>query len=283
MLDMIAIALAAAAQTLSASNYGIAAPMHAPPGAPVWSDEFNGPALDRSKWSFDTSRNKVGWYNGELQYYAADRHENLRLQDGKLIIEARKDPKATRNLAGWGGQSYSSAKIVSQGKASFRYGFVEVRAKLPCTGGTWPAIWMMPEGAAPWPEGGEIDIMEHVGSQPHVVHANLHTKLFNHQLHTGRGADFPLPTSCEAFHRYQMDWQPHAITIGVDDHAYMQVRDNQAGGRRAWPFDTPFYLILNLAMGGDWAAAKGMDDAALPQRFEVDYVRVWRTGPAGQP
>jgi beta-glucanase (GH16 family) len=272
---MILALAAAAAQTLSANNYAVDAPMHAPAGPPAWADEFDGTTLDRSKWSFDTSRNKVGWFNGELQYYSADRPENLRLVDGTLIIEARKDGDALSKRPDWGGERYSSAKIQTKDKASFRYGFVEVRAKLPCTGGTWPAIWMMPEGSAPWPEGGEIDIMEHVGSQPHVVHGTLHTKLFNHQIHTGRGAELPVPTSCEAFHRYQLDWQPHVITIGVDDHAYMQVRDDQPGGRGAWPFTTPFYVILNLALGGDWAAPHGMGDAALPQRLEVDYVRVW--------
>jgi beta-glucanase (GH16 family) len=270
--------LAAAVQgaTLSANNYSIDEPMPPHPSRLVWSDEFNGPTPDPSKWTFDTSRNKLGWYNGELQYYAADRPENLRIEHGVLIIEARKDPAAIRSYADWGGQNYSSAKITTQGKARFRYGSVEVRAKLPCAGGTWPAIWMMPEGHFPWPEGGEIDIMEHVGSQPHVTHATLHTKLFNHAIHTGRGAEYPIPTSCEAFHRYQLSWTAQAITMGVDDHAYMRVRNDQPGGRGAWPFDTPFYLILNLAMGGNWAAAKGMDDAALPQRFEVDYVRVWQ-------
>ena len=280
-MPILALAAAAAVQTLSANNYSVDVPMHAPVGAPSWSDEFGGPALERSKWGFDTSHNKGGWFNGELQYYGADRPQNLRIADGKLIIEARKDGEALRKRSDWGGQRYSSAKIQTKGKADFRYGFVEVRAKLPCSRGTWPAIWMMPEDTAPWPEGGEIDIMEHVGSQPHVVHGTLHTKLFNHQIHTGRGAEFPVPTSCSAFHRYQLDWQPHMITIGVDGRGYMQVRDDQPGGRGAWPFTTPFYLILNLAMGGDWAAAKGMDDAALPQKFEVDYVRVWSL-PAGE-
>lgn len=267
--------LLAAAQTLSANNYAVSEPMHAPAGPPSWTDEFNGTVLDASKWSYDTALNKKGWFNGELEYYSDARPDNLRLRDGKLIIEARKDGPAIRRFADWGGQQYSSAKITTKGKADFRYGFVEVSAKLPCSAGTWPAIWMMPEGSAPWPEGGEIDIMEHVGSQPHVVHGTLHTKLFNHQIHTGRGAEYPVATSCEAFHRYQLDWQPHVITIGVDDHAFMQVRDDQPGGRGAWPFSTPFYLILNLALGGDWAAPTGMDDAALPQRMEVDYVRVW--------
>jgi beta-glucanase (GH16 family) len=275
---MLAALILAAAQatSLSANNYAIDEAMPAHLRRLAWSDEFNGKALDRSKWSFDTSRNKQGWYNGELQFYAANRSENLRIENGVLVIEARKDPQALRSYADWGGQQYSSAKITTKGKTRVRYGFVEVRAKLPCSAGTWPAIWMMPEGNFPWPDGGEIDIMEHVGSQPHVTHATLHTKLFNHAIHTGRGAEYPVPTSCEAFHRYQLEWTPQAITMGVDDHAYMRVRNDQPGGRGAWPFDTPFYLILNLAIGGSWAAPKGVDDAALPQRFEVDYVRVWQ-------
>ena len=271
-----ALILAAAAQSLSADNYAIDEPMPAHSAKLIWSDEFSGKSLDRSKWSFDTSRNKVGWFNGELQYYAADRHENLRLENGKLIIELRKDPQAINKFADWGKQQYSSAKIATKGKANFTYGFVEVSAKLPCARGTWPAIWMLPEGSSPWPDGGEIDILEQVGSQPDVAHATLHTKLFNHVMHTGRGSETRVPTACSAFHRYQLAWTPQAITIGVDDRAYMRVRNDQPGGRGAWPFETPFYLILNLAMGGDWAAAKGIDDAALPQRMDVDYVRVWQ-------
>ena len=271
-----AVILAAMAQaSLSANNYVIDEPMPAHTQTLLWSDEFDGPALDLSKWSFDTSRNKLGWFNGELQYYAADRRENLRIENGHLIIELRKDPKLIRKFPDWGKQQYSSAKIVTHGKSAFRYGFVETSAKLPCARGTWPAIWMMPEESAPWPDGGEIDILEQVGSQPNVAHATLHTALFNHVKHTGRGAETPVPTACGAFHRYQLAWTPEAITMGVDGHAYMRVRNDQPGGRGAWPFDSPFYLILNLAMGGDWAGAKGIDAAALPQRMEVDYVRVW--------
>jgi beta-glucanase (GH16 family) len=266
----------AAAQSLSANNYAIDERMPAHSAKLIWSDEFNGASLDMSKWSFDTSRNKLGWYNKELQYYAANRSENLRLENGKLIIELRKDPAAIKKFPDWGGQQYSSAKIVTKGKAAFTYGFVEVSAKLPCARGTWPAIWMLPEESSAWPDGGEIDILEQVGSQPNVAHATLHTKLFNHVLHTGRGAETAVPKACTAFHRYQLAWTKDAITIGVDDRAYMRVRNDQPGGRGAWPFDAPFYLILNLAMGGDWAAAKGIDDAALPQRMEIDYVRVWQ-------
>jgi len=273
---MLTPVLLAAAQSLSANNYAISEPMPSHAAKLIWSDEFNGKSLDMSKWSFDTSRNKLGWYNKELQYYAANRPENLRLENGKLIIELRKDPAAIDRFADWGNQQYSSAKIVTKGKAAFDTGFAEVSAKLPCTRGTWPAIWMLPEGDSPWPDGGEIDILEQVGSQPNVAHATLHTRLFNHVMHTGRGAGTPVPTACSAFHRYQLAWTNEAITIGVDGRAYMRVRNDQSGGSGAWPFDTPFYLILNLAMGGDWAAAKGIDDAALPQRMEIDYVRVWQ-------
>ncbi|QIK79974.1 glycoside hydrolase family 16 protein [Sphingomonas piscis] len=249
--------------------------MPLPTGAPAWRDEFSGKTLDRTKWSFDTSRNAQGWYNGELQYYAADRRENLRLENGVLIIEARNDPAALKSRPDYGKQQYSAAKITTQGKASWTYGFYEIRAKVPCAYGTWPAVWMMPEGSYPWPKGGEIDILEHVGSKPRVLHANLHTELFNHAIKTGRGAERTLETACSAFHNYQLDWRPDAITVGVDGRAFMRVKNDQPGGHGAWPFDKPFYMILNLAIGGDWAAPKGMDPKVLPQRFEVDYVRVW--------
>ncbi|HYX46368.1 MAG TPA: glycoside hydrolase family 16 protein, partial [Sphingomicrobium sp.] len=201
--------------------------------------------------------------------------QNLRLENGHLTIELREDPQAISKLPDWGGQKYSSAKILTRNKASFNGGFVEVSAKLPCARGTWPAIWMLPQGDERWPDGGEIDILEQVGSQPNVAHATLHTGLFNHILQNGRGAETNVRTACSAFHRYQLAWTVNSITMGVDDHAYMRVKNDQPGGRGAWPFDSAFYLVLNLAMGGDWAAAKGIDDAALPQRMEVDYVRVW--------
>lgn len=277
-----AVLLAAAAQSLSANNYAINEPMPAHTAKLLWSDEFDEKSLDMSKWSFDTSRNKAGWYNGELEYYAANRPENLRLENGHLIIELRKDPQLIRKFPDWGKQKYSSAKIMTKDKVAFDTGFVEVSAKLPCARGTWPAIWMMPQGEAPWPEGGEIDILEQVGSQPNVAHATLHTALFNHTHGNGRGAETAVPNACTAFHRYQLAWRNDAITMGVDDRAYMRVRNDQPGGRGAWPFDGPFYLILNLAMGGNWAAAKGIDDAALPQQMDVDYVRVWEM-PDAQP
>jgi len=279
MLSLLLAAAALQETSLSANNYAVDTPMPAHLETVLWADEFNGTRLDASKWQYDTSRNKEGWYNKELQYYAANRLENLRVGGGLLTIELRKDPEEIRKLPDWGKQKYSSAKIVTQGKAAFRYGFFEARAKLPCTRGSWPAFWMMPVGNEPWPQGGEIDILEHIGAQPNVVHANLHTGKYNHTQQNGRGAQKPLATSCSAFHRYQLSWTEDEILIGVDDRAYMRVRNSEPGDRGAWPFDKPFYLILNLAMGGDWAGAKGIDDASLPQRFEVDYVRVWEMPP----
>jgi beta-glucanase (GH16 family) len=123
---------------------------------------------------------------------------------------------------------------------------------------------------------GEIDIMEQVGAEPNLVYASLHTKLFNHMIHTQRSAQKLVPSSCSAFHVYQLDWRPDSITIGVDGKGILRVLNNRPGGKGAWPFFTPYKIILNLAIGGDWAAAKGIDNAAMPQRMQVDYVRVWQ-------
>jgi beta-glucanase (GH16 family) len=135
---------------------------------------------------------------------------------------------------------------------------------------------MLPVDLKKWPDDGEIDIMEQVGAEPNLIYATLHTKLFNHVLKTQRSAQKLVPTSCSAFHAYQLDWQPGRITIGVDGHGILRVLNDRPGGKGAWPFNTPFKMILNLAVGGDWAAAKGMDNAAMPQRMQVDYVRVWQ-------
>ena len=273
-MSPLVILLTAQATSLSATNYAIEAPLQAPSSAPTWADEFNGAQVDRDKWQFDTARNAQGWYNHELQYYADGRPENTRIEQGALVIEGRRETLPAQ--PDWGGQAYSSAKLVS--RDALGYGFYEIRAKLPCGRGTWPAIWLLPSGGA-WPDEGEIDVMEMVGWQPEVAHATLHSAAFNHKLGTQRGAEKAVPTSCSAFHRYQLDWRADAITIGVDDHGYMRVRNDQPGGKAAWPFTRPYNLILNLAIGGDWGGAKGVDDAALPQRMSVDYVRYWRAAP----
>ena len=239
----------------------------------VWRDEFDGTSLDPNKWEYDTSRNKLGWHNGEKQYYSAGR--NSRVANGLLTIEARHERLDPKRFPDWGGQEYTSARLLSKG-LGWKYGFYEIRAKLPCARGTWPAIWMLPVDMRAWPDDGEIDIMEQVGSEPNLIYASLHTKLFNHTINTQRSAQKLVPTSCTAFHVYQLDWRPDSITIGVDGKGILRVRNNVPGGKGAWPFFTPFKMILNLAIGGDWAGAKGIDNEAMPQRMEVDYVRVWQ-------
>jgi beta-glucanase (GH16 family) len=266
---------ALADQQFTVNNYPHEGSLRRPPETTlIWSDEFGGSSLDTAKWAFDTSRNKEGWWNDERQYYSARRARNLRIKNGRLLIEARHERLDLRQYPDWGGQEYTSARIYSKG-AGWTYGFYEIRAKLPCARGTWPAIWMLPVDLKKWPEDGEIDIMEHVGSAPNEIVASLHTGLFNHAIKTQRSAQKRLATSCSAFHRYQLDWRPDSITIGFDDRAFMRVRNDQPVGKGAWPFDVPFRLILNLAVGGDWAGAKGIDESAMPQRIEVDYVRVW--------
>jgi beta-glucanase (GH16 family) len=273
MISMWLLLAAQSAFTVTNSTYN--GPVNRPAGAQlVWSDEFNGSALDPSKWKYDTSRNKQGWFNGELQYYSAGRSENVRVGHGHLTLEARNERLDPKIYPDWGGQHYTSARIVS--RQAWTYGFYEVRAKLPCARGTWPAIWMLPQNMQKWPDDGEIDIMEQVGSEPNLIYASLHTALFNHIKKTQRSAQKLVPTSCSAFHVYQLDWRPDSIAIGVDGRGIARVFNNRPGGKGAWPFDRPFDLILNLAIGGNWAAAKGIDDAAMPQRMEVDYVRVWQ-------
>ena len=276
---MLTAALLALVDLVSTSTtYEAHGPMPRPESARlVWSEEFGERELDRRHWSFETSHNKQGWFNGERQYYSANRSENLRLSNGSLIIEARAEKLSVAAYPDWGGQSYTSARIIS--KQAWRYGYFEVRAKLPCARGMWPAIWMLPKNMQHWPDDGEIDIMEQVGAEPNIIYTTLHSGRYNHTLGTQRGAHRPVPTSCSAFHRYQLDWRPDSITIGIDDEAVLRVVRNATDGKPEWPFDRPFQMILNLAVGGSWAGAKGIDDAAMPQRMEVDYVRVWQAAP----
>lgn len=243
----------------------------------VWSDEFDVDGLpDDSKWAYDTDHNKPGWFNNEKQYYADHRAANARVEKGNLIIEARADAADIAALPDWGRQQYSSARLRTYGKASWTYGAVEVRAKLPCGVGTWPAIWMLSDDKqTPWPDSGEIDIMEHVGFDPGKVHFSLHTKNANFILHSENTAAKTVPTACTEMHRYQLTWTPTMIVMGVDDERGFSMK-RLTMKRADWPFDGPFHLLLNLAVGGDWGGVKGVDPAAFPARMEVDYVRVYQ-------
>lgn len=261
----------------SAQSTAKVEPDHAPAGyTKVFADEFDGASIDALKWAYDTHRNAAGWYNQEKQYYAAGRPENARLEDGRLVIEARAETLDKARYPDFGGQHYTSTRLFTQGRVSWTYGFYEIRAKIPCGRGTWPAIWMLPEDPkAVWPDGGEIDIMEHVGFDPDVIHQTLITRAFNFNSGSEQTKAFTVADACTAFHRYQLLWTDKFIVTGIDDEPKFMMK-NVAKGRDRWPFYRPMHLLLNIAVGGSWGGQKGIDAKAFPARMEVDYVRVYQ-------
>jgi beta-glucanase (GH16 family) len=267
-------ACALAVGVLLLPGFGHAEPM-APPAnyKLVWADEFDRPGLpDSRRWVFDTVRNKEGWFNNELQYYSAGREANAVVRDGRLFITARKETLNT--AADWGGQKYTSARLITRGKADWTYGFFEIRARLPCGKGSWPAIWTLGTGGL-WPEDGELDIMEHRGMFPQQVSSAVHMAAGHGGMGVGGAAR--LDTACTEFHRYQMHWTPNDVSFGVDGFMHLRYPRLDTTGR-AWPFNAPQYLILNLAIGGDLGGP--VDDTIFPATMEVDYVRVYQD-PAG--
>ena len=233
----------------------------------VWSDEFDTTGLpDTLKWQYDIGGH--GWGNNELQFYDKRRVENARIENGFLIIEARKEPYMAKE--------YSSARLTTKGTAAWKYGKVEVRAKLPKGRGTWPAIWMLPVESkyGRWPACGEIDIMENVGFDPTIIHGTVHTKKYNHMIGTQKAGQFQLQDANEAFHSYSVIWLEKDIQFYIDNELYFTFQ-NDGLGFESWPFDQEFYLILNIAVGGNWGGQKGVDDSSLPWKMEVDYIRVF--------
>ncbi len=275
---MIGAAALLLAQVGSAAGAEAPRPIALPAGYRlVWSDEFSKPGLpNAAKWSYDTAFNKRGWHNEEKQYYAGPRAKNARVARGRLIIEGHAERLDPRRFPDWGGQSYTSSRLITRGKASWTYGYFEARAKLPCGVGTWPAIWTLADRPnMKWPDDGEIDIMEHVGFDPGVVHQTIHTKAFNHVLGTQKAGQVKVPDACDSFHLYQLHWTPDRIQMGVDGRTVFTF-DKPSSNSAEWPFDRPHYLLLNLAIGGAWGGRKGIDDKALPASMEVDYVRVYQ-------
>lgn len=236
----------------------------------VWADEFNGDKLDQTKWSYETGGD--GWGNNELQYYTYD---NTEVSDGTLKIFGRKEQKNNNQ--------YTSSRIVTSNKFNFKYGRVVASAKLPVGKGTWPAIWMMPQESTygHWPKSGEIDIMEYVGYEGNKVHASIHTEVYNHKNNTHQTGSLKIDNLTDDFHKYELIWEPGFISISVDDtniktFRYNPILDQAYDSNQAFPFDQDFFLILNLAIGGDWGGLQGVDDKIFPAIFEVDYIRVYQ-------
>ncbi len=248
----------------------------------AWQDEFND-GFNENLWSVDRWPARV--VNDEDQAYT-DRPENLRVEDGYLVIEAHKET--------YDNADYTSARIHSSGKGDVLYGRIEVRAKLPSGQGTWPAIWMLPskpftyatkcepgdvwQGSSEcdaWPNSGEIDIMEHVGYQMGHVHGTVHNEAYYWAKWEQRKGRILLEDIDTTFHDYAVEWSPERIDMYVDDVLYFTYI-NEGNGWRSWPYDQPFHLILNVAVGGMWGRAGGpIDDSIFPQKMMVDYVRVF--------
>ncbi|NUM34920.1 MAG: glycoside hydrolase family 3 C-terminal domain-containing protein [Candidatus Brocadiae bacterium] len=236
----------------------------------VWQDEFETEGLPNpKKWKYDVGGH--GWGNQELQYYTDARKENARVENGKLIIEARKEQ--------YEGQPYTSARLVTKGLGDWTYGRFEIRAKVPRGKGTWPAIWMLPTvwnlGDQSWPDNGEIDIMEHVGFNPGQIHASTHCRHYVHHKNTQKTGVTQVKDAQDAFHNYIVEWDEKEIRAFVDDcHYFTSYNENK--GWEYWPFFKDFHLVLNIAVGGSWGGMKGIDPDIFPQKMEIEYVRVYQ-------
>ncbi|EOR95444.1 Beta-glucanase precursor [Arcticibacter svalbardensis MN12-7] len=227
----------------------------------IWSDEFNtAGAPDPAKWGYDIGTGSGGWGNNESEYYT-NRSDNVTVSDGTLKIKAQKES--------YNGSGYTSARLLSKGKFSFKYGKIEVRAKLPAGGGTWPAIWMLGDNSSTvaWPACGEIDIMEHKGNDLNKIYGTFHYP--EHSGANGMGGNVVITNATTEFHIYSLDWTASKIQIAVDGNVFYTLNNLSS-----LPFNQNFFAILNLAVGGNFAGA--VDPNFTSGVMEVDYVRVYQ-------
>tara|TARA_R110000868_G_scaffold304437_9_gene565112 strand:- start:23912 stop:24757 length:846 start_codon:yes stop_codon:yes gene_type:complete len=240
----------------------------------IWSDEFDGSEIDTSKWYFETGAR--GWGNNEWQDYKPYEAGNATVEDGILSITAK--------LVGEGQSvgDYTSARMNS--KKSFLYGRMEVRAKMPeyKGPGLWPALWMLGDtlrNGGGWPRSGEIDILEYISSKPDSIVVTIHTTANNHRDGTQVSSEFVyLPTVEEEFHNYGILLEEEVLHFYLDeiDNILLTFERPDEYNQENWPFDKPFYFLLNMAVGGDFGGMKGVDDSIFPSTMLVDYVRVWQ-------
>ena len=249
---------------LPIDSSGYTAPSIYPGYSLKWSDEFNEPVLDKNSWNYETGAG--GWGNNELENYTNTIKNTFITKGGFLVIEARQDAP----------NSYTSARLQTMGKREFTHGRMDIRAKLPKGKGIWPAIWMLGADIAntPWPASGEIDIMELLGHEPNKVYGTMHWGIAN-QGSTHIGGDYTLPGEdfSQKFHVFSIVWDSTKIEWYVDDHKYFTGNKSQVNGD--YPFDKPFFFILNVAVGGDWPGNPD-NTTVFPQRMIVDYVRVFQ-------
>lgn len=243
------------------------------PGALIWSDEFEEDgAPDESKWGYDLGKGDNGWGNGEWQTYTSDA---AYVKEGVLRIPVTFDPEKNR---------YTSARMQTRSTFSFKYGRVDVRAKVATTHGSWSAIWMLPTNSqfGNWPRMGEVDIMELVGMDPGNVHGTIHTEAYNHMRNTQKGRQVKPRNPGNTWHTYSIVWTEDEIVWAVDNKVYNRFANDGRGDVATWPFDQNFHIILNVAVGGAWGGQQGVDydrmrngDADPGNRMAIDYVRVY--------
>ncbi len=231
----------------------------------VWHDEFDGAALDITKWVRETGGG--GWGNNELEFYT-DRSENARVESGQLVIEARQEP--------FGGRPYTSARLKTESLGAWKYGRVEARMRIPRGQGLWPAFWMLGDQIAQvgWPACGEIDIMENIGGEPRRVHGTVHGPGYSGAQGVSAAYDLGGPSAfADAYHVYAVEWEADTIRWYVDSALYATVTPRDLPG--PWVFDHPFFIILNVAVGGGWPGSPD-STTVFPQTLQVDYVRVYQ-------
>ena len=247
----------------------------------TWSDEFDGPKgsqADTSKWSFDIGGN--GWGNNELETYTS-RIANSSVENGRLVIKALKE-----TFTGPDGitRNYTSARLLTKNKFSQSYGRFEARIKVPYGQGIWPAFWMLGDNidTARWPNCGEIDIMEHIGKEPSIVHGTLHGPGYSGG--SGISAAYTLPVGqkfSDDFHTFAVEWEPNVMRFYVDGLLYKTRTPADLPPGTKWVFDHPFFIILNVAVGGTWPGNPD-ETTVFPQQMLVDYVRVYQRSPKSQ-
>jgi beta-glucanase (GH16 family) len=231
----------------------------------IWNDEFDSSTINKSNWTFDLGAG--GWGNGEVENYTA-RTENARVEKGNLVIEARQEK--------YQGSYYTSARLKTQGLQAFQYGRIEARLKVPTGAGFWPAFWMLGSSfnGTNWPGCGEIDIMEYVGKEPDLVVGTLHGPGYS-----GAGGltkwNRQKYNIADDFHTYAIEWEQDQISWLYDGVKYSTYTRSDVGSNRKWVFEQPFFIILNLAVGGTMAGPVGMK-TVFPAQLLVDYVRVYQ-------
>lgn len=237
----------------------------------AWSDEFDEPAVDTTKWTYDIG--DWGWGNGELQYYTQGKTENARIENGNLVIEARIDPVLNK---------WTSARLTTRGKVSFLYGKIEFRAKVPSFNGNWTAGWTLGDDyidELSWPYCGEIDILESVGYEMDnqtgngIAHASAHSGAYYFKLGNQPTGVIDVENMNTQYHIYSVEWMPDGIKAYVDGRLYVTYNDTSTD--LSWPFSRPQNIILNMAIGGGWGGSQGIDQLAKSKKMIVDYVRVY--------